>query len=52
MTALFQNRQWAVTEHGIESIKPAPTYPIEARRLLAAIMQRFERFCSLPTALA
>jgi hypothetical protein len=29
-----QNTQWAVTSIGIESVPPAPTYPIEAARLL------------------
>ena len=34
MAALYENHQWAVTEDGIESIKPGFTYPIEAHRLL------------------
>jgi hypothetical protein len=34
VAALYQNHQWAVTEDGIESIKPGTTYPIEAHRLL------------------
>jgi hypothetical protein len=34
VAALFQNHQWAVTEDGVKSIKPAPIYPIEAHRLL------------------
>jgi hypothetical protein len=34
VAVLYENHQWAVTEHGIESVKPAPTYPIEANRLL------------------
>jgi len=29
----YQNEQWAVTDFGIESVKPAPTYLIEASRL-------------------
>jgi hypothetical protein len=31
---LFQNHQWAVTDHGVESVKPAPTYHFNAERLL------------------
>jgi hypothetical protein len=34
MAALFQNHQWAVTEDGLESIKPLTPYLIEANRLL------------------
>jgi len=34
VAALYENHQWAVTEDGIESIKPETIYPIEAHRLL------------------
>jgi len=30
---LYQNHQWAVTDDGIESVEPAPTYYIAASRL-------------------
>jgi hypothetical protein len=33
---LFENHQWQVTDFGVESIRPAPTYPIPADRLLEA----------------
>jgi hypothetical protein len=31
---LFQNRQWAVTDYGVESVKPAPSYNFTAERLV------------------
>ena len=31
---LYQNHQWAVTDYGVESVKPAPTYHFSADRLL------------------
>jgi hypothetical protein len=31
---LFENHQWQVTDYGVESAKPAPTYHFEARRVL------------------
>jgi hypothetical protein len=31
---LFENHQWQVTDYGVESVKPAPGYHFEARRLL------------------
>jgi hypothetical protein len=31
---LFENHQWQVTDYGVESIKPAPTYNFSADRLL------------------
>jgi hypothetical protein len=38
VTALFENRQWAVTRDGIERINPGPApYVIEAHRLLERI---------------
>ena len=33
MSDLYRNHQWRVTKHGMESIKPAPTYEFEAKRL-------------------
>jgi hypothetical protein len=33
---LYQNHQWAVTDYGVESVKPAPTYHFNAERLLEA----------------
>jgi hypothetical protein len=33
-TVLFENHQWQVTDYGMESAKPAPTYHFEGRRLL------------------
>ena len=30
---LYRNHQWMVTKDGLESVKPAPTYPINADRL-------------------
>ncbi len=31
---LFENHQWKVTDYGVESVKPAPTYHFYAERLL------------------
>ena len=31
---LFENHQWQVTDYGMESVKPAPTYHFNAERLL------------------
>jgi hypothetical protein len=34
MTTIFQNRQWRVTENGIESRRRVPTYVVPAEQLL------------------
>jgi hypothetical protein len=31
---LFENHQWRVTAYGVESIEPAPTYELSAKRFL------------------
>jgi len=34
MATVFENHQWEVTDYGVESKRPAPTYNFEAARLL------------------
>ena len=34
MAALFQNRQWKVTNYGVETRKPEAPYQFEAKQLL------------------
>lgn len=31
---LYKNRQWAVTDYGVESLRSAPYYPFDKTRLL------------------
>lgn len=49
---MFKNAQWAVTDYGVESIRPAPSYPFEAKRLTETTKRENGTFYDWPVHMA